>query len=168
MTRRDGIYPLADLQGRCRVDDETGCLLWAGAAKGTMARVWMPDIGVKTMTGAFTQLIGKKLPKGKVWVPVCGRADCANEAHRKPGTRSDYFKLQRPFLTPGHRARSTAGKRKASPYYSPEAAHDIRTSTEPAQVLADRYGMHRVHVYRIKRGEVWRDVVPGASVWSGL
>jgi hypothetical protein len=164
--RHDGIRTFADLVDRCRRDDETGCLIWAGARRGNMARVWIPGYGVKTMTGAFTQLCGKPLPEGKVWVPMCGRTDCANPAHRKPGTRSDVFRILRPKLTPTHIARTTLGKRKASRYYTPEAARDIKTSEEPARVLAERYGMHIVHVYKIRRGELWRDVVAGASVWG--
>ncbi len=164
--RQDGIKTVEDLQSRCRLDDETGCLIWAGARKASSPRVWVGG-RVVSMTGALTLFVTGAMPAGgKVMVPRCGRADCANLKHRFLGTRSDLFAALIPRLTPQHRARIAIGKRKASALYSPEAAHEIRTSGEPIQELADKHGMHLTHACRIRRGEAWRDVAAGASVFA--
>ena len=44
-------------------------------------------------------------------------------------------------------------------------AQEIRNSEESGQVLADRYGVSRSWVNRIKRNEVWRML---SNPWKGL
>lgn len=166
--RTDGIKTIADLKLRCRIDDETGCWLWAGAVKATSARVWLPGIGPTSMTAALQVLQhGTRPTSDRMLVPVvCRNPSCGNLAHRRWGTRGELFEIIRPTLPAGHRARVAAGKRRASGLYSPEVRRDIVTSNEPVAVLADRHGMKVSMVYRIRKGERWADGVPGSSVFS--
>lgn len=154
--RQDGIRTVDDLKARCKVNDETGCWMWAGARHHGSARVWLPGIGAQAIPFALHYLrTGTRPEKGAMLVPICGNTDCANPAHRKLGNRSVLQSTLRPKLDPLHKARIGKSKRAISPIYSPEAHADILASNEPGDVLAKRWGMHKTHIGRIKRGEAW-------------
>lgn len=166
-TRKDGIRTVADIKDRCRVDEFTGCWLWAGAKKGTAPRPWIPGVGATSMTMALQLVIhGTKPTPKRMLVPTCHNVQCCNPAHRKWGTRSELFAGIRPTLSPGHRARTTAGKRAASNVCTAKIAAEIRASDEPVPALSARLGIHPTHVYRIRRGESWATSMPASSVFA--
>ncbi len=51
------------------------------------------------------------------------------------------------------------------PEQSESKAQEIRMSTEPAPVLAERFGISKSAISRIRRNEVWRMLT---SPWQGL
>lgn len=164
--RQDGIRTMEALRARCKVDEETGCWLWAGAMNRGSARVWLPDCGVHSMSFAL-HWIATGLPpkKGALLLPMCRHVNCSNMAHRKMGTRSQLMSLLRPKLDPAHIARIVAGKRAAGGMYSPELRAEIMASTEPSKVIGARHGLHFTHVCKIKRGLAWGGA-QGSSVFS--
>lgn len=165
--RQDGIRTLQGIKDRCRVDDITGCWLWADAKHKGTAVVWMPGIGVLSMTAALQALQHGTRPTGKrMLVPTCGNSSCGNPEHRRWGTRSDLFALVMGRKTPDQLARCTAARRAVSTVCTPELAAEIRASDEPVADIAKRIGVHVTHVYRIKRGEAWAPAANGASVFS--
>lgn len=156
VTRQDGIKTLKDLHDRCKVDTETGCIVWAGALRKASAAVWIPGHGPVPMHYALSVVTtGKRPEPGAMLVPMCGNVNCANLKHRKPGTRSDLFRVLRPTLTAAHKARVSAGKRAISQIYSPEAHAAILRSDEPLSVLAERHHMHLSTVSKIRLGNLW-------------
>jgi hypothetical protein len=164
--RDDGIKTLADLQGRCKVNTETGCIVWAGAVRKASACVWIPGHGPVPMHYALSVVTtGSRPAPGEMLVPMCGNVNCANPKHRKPGTRSDLFRVLRPTLTAAHKARVSAGKRAANQNYSAEAHADIMSSTETLAVLAERHGMSLSAVSKIRLGHRW-GAAPASSVFS--
>lgn len=166
VTRQDGIKTLKDLHDRCKVDTETGCIVWAGARRKASAAVWIPGHGPVPMHYALSVVTTGKSPEpGAMLVPTCGNVNCANVKHRKPGTRGDLFRVLRPTLSAAHKARVSAGKRAASPNYRPEAHVDILFSGEPLAVLAERHGMHLSMVSKIRLGHRW-GAAPGSSVFN--
>jgi hypothetical protein len=166
-TRQDGIRTLDDLKARCRIDTETGCWVWAGAMGRGTPRVWLPDIGVASMSGALQWVTDATRPTSqRMLIPTCGNPACANPKHRQWGTRSELFALLRPTLAADHRARIGAGKRKASPIYTPELHAEIMTTKEPLADMAARLGVHFTHLYRIRRGKAWAASACASSAFT--
>lgn len=163
--RQDGIRTVEDLRGRCRIDDETGCWLWAGAKRASAPSVWIPGHGACAMPKAIALLTGKTLERKRVMVPTCGRVDCANPAHRKEGSYSELWKLLRPSLTPKHRAKITAATRLALGKITPEIAEQIRAAEGSNAAVGARFGIHETQTSRIRRGDAWA-ALPGSSVFA--
>jgi len=162
--RTDGIRTMADLQGRCVRDTETGCLRWAQCKRGSGPRVWMSELQrVLSMSQAIYYLQrGEMPPAGTKMVPICGHADCANEAHRQVGTYSVHMKA----ILPKTRPISRGGHQRRSSVYSPQLAAEIRASAESGVTWADRLGLSRTLVCRIKRGQAWNETRAGSSVFN--
>jgi hypothetical protein len=166
-TALGGIRTIDDIKDRCKVDDITGCWIWAGAMKNTAPRVWLPGIGAASMPMALQVVLhGTKPTAKRMLIPTCGRVDCANPAHRKWGSKAQMFRGLMAEMAPEHRARMTLGKRSASKVCTPQIAADVCASTEPAQQIADRLGVHVTHVYRIKRGDAWQPQLAASSVFT--
>jgi len=100
---RAGVRSLEQLRQRCRVDEITGCWIWAGAmsvpsnrdCKPT-TRVWLPDDsrpgrGSLTTAGrAAWILAGKPIKPGQVVYRVsCHDHECINPGHARAGSRSE-------------------------------------------------------------------------------
>ncbi len=165
--RQDGIRTIDDIKGRCRISDETGCWLWAGCMLRGTPRVWLPGVGPQSLGYALQWVLhGTKPSAERMLVPKCGNPACANPWHRRWGTRSEMYSLIRPKLPADHRARIGAGKRRASPIYSPELHLEIMTTDEPLKDMASRLGVHITHLYRIRRGQAWSAASCPASVFS--
>lgn len=164
-----GIHTLERLRERCRVDEDTGCWIWTGGVeRGKYAAVWLPALKRRvSMSIAVCYLQTGRLPKkGEIWHSTCGDPLCAS--HRKPGTRSSQVRTAIALSKkPRHEAiaKMTRAVRAQSPY-SDEVVEAIRASDEPMQVLADRYGMSRGYVSKIRLGMCRRPVMRGASVFS--
>ena len=56
------------------------------------------------------------------------------------------------------------GRRRTAPKLTLEKAREIRASTEPARIVADRYGIDLSMVYYVRRGQCWAEATP----FSGL
>ena len=166
MTRSDGIHTLADLLGRCRRDDETGCMVLSSPKNRGTHYVWLPVLSRPVaLPTVLAILMGKELVEGQKLVPRCGNTSCCEPSHRFVGTRSDLMRILRPQLEPIHRAKIAIGHRSRS-RYCPELCAEIMSSEESGAAIARRIGMHVSHVCRIRRGEAWRDSAPTASVFS--
>jgi hypothetical protein len=163
--KRWGVRTFADLKDRSRVDDETGCWMWAGATDGEAgnARVWLSELQrvVRMSTAIFWLQFGE-LPTGGVrMVPRCGRANCGNPAHRVGGDASAMFRAVLPVSRPIAR-----GGRARAPQYSPELAAQIRTSEKPAADWARELGLGKTLVAKVKRGEAWLDSARNSSAFT--
>lgn len=163
-----GIRTLQDLLGRCRLDEETGCMIIEACRRKGTYTVWLPELGIPVaLPKALKHLIGKPLQPGQRWVPRCGHTGCCNPAHRFVGTRADLMRILRPTLDPLHRARiAEAHRAREGSLYSPELRDEIIASDESLQQIAARTGLHATHVSRIRRGEAWRQAAPAASVFN--
>jgi len=163
-----GIRTLQDLLDRCRVDEETGCMVIDACRRKGTYTVWLPELGSPVaLPKALKHLMGKPLQDGQRWVPRCGHTGCCNPAHRFIGTRADLMRILRPTLDPLHRARiAEAHRAREGSLYSAELRAEIIASDESAATIGARIGMDQSHVHRIRRGEAWRQAAPAASVFS--
>ena len=166
MTKRDGIRDLQGIMDRCRVDEFTGCWVWAMGGDGSgRPSLWLPALERRVSLGVAICVLrtGKPPAPGVVWHCTCSTPNCANPKHRAPGTRSSQMKaakLQRDALT---RARIAQGKRAASEL-SDTACAEIRASAEPLRIVADRHGISTSHASKIRRGELRQPV--GFSIFT--
>jgi hypothetical protein len=168
-SRTSGIRTLADLKGRCRIDDETGCWRWAAGADGSgRPSLWLPALGRRVTLGIAICVLrtGNAPAPGVSWHCTCATPNCANPAHRVAGNRSSQMraaKLTRDAVT---RARIAACKRAKSKLPD-EAADDIRRSSEPLRVVAERHGISISHASNIRRCEMRLPLAArGASVFN--
>lgn len=161
---------VADLKLRCWVDEDTDCWQWRGGHSGDgHPRLWLPALGRPVTLGIAACYLrtGKKPEKGSYWRTVCGTKDCANPAHRKPGTRSQQMLAHNMRRDQVQRSRVAAGKRAVSSL-SDEAVQDIRSSAEVLRVVAQRHGISIAHASAIRRGESRVLMAPASSVFSAV
>lgn len=162
---RYGVRTFADLKDRCRVHDETGCWIWAGATDGKSgnARIWLSELQrvVRMSTAVFWLQFGE-LPTREVrMVPRCGRANCGNPAHRVGGDRAALMKAVLPMSRPVKR-----GGRARAPQYSPELAAEIRTSEKSAAQWGRELRLSGTLMAKVKRGEAWLDSRRNSSAFT--
>lgn len=163
-----GVHTIADLMGRCRVDDETGCWEWAeGRDGGGRPSLWLPALQKRTSLGVAICVLktGKAPKKGVVWHCTCTTRDCANPDHRRAGNRKTQMlaaNLQRDPLT---RARISKARRAVSKLTDMDC-EAIRGSDEKLRVLAQRYGVSLGHVQQVRVGKRRPALLVGASIFN--
>ena len=164
-------WTMETVRGRCVEQDR--CLIWrAGVNSGGYP---MTSINGKPGTSVrqyiFTQLLGRKVPKGRRITSRCENKRCCSEfclmavpvskiirrAHAK--RREEPGKLLRmqlscPFSKLGI-----------------EEARAIRASDEPTKVIAQRYGITPTSARAIRKGQAWAEppvaLVSSVFEWRG-
>lgn len=124
-----------------RVDESSQCWVWLGSISdsgyGTIGR-GPGGKNVKAHRWVYENIIGK-IPDGLQLDHLCRNRSCVNPAHLEPVTHTE--NIRRGLLTK----------------LTQEKVDEILRSTERRQVLADRFGVTRVTIGQIKRGEAWKD-----------
>lgn len=104
--------------------------------------------------------------KGLIYGCSCDNGLCITAEHIKARKNSEQKRhMANRALLSGTRAMKIATTRRAQSPRNPEEIAEIRSSTESAQVVADRHGMSRHMVWRIRAGRSWKDY---SSPWAGL
>lgn len=170
-----GIRTLNDLRDRCRIDDEIGCWIWAGAAENNCPKVWCLDPDRqkrRVMSGPRSAwvLAGRGSPgKLLVYHSACTNSLCVNPAHLAIGTRAEAgARLREQGHLRGLPHRSAINRRNASGQskYTPELKAEILASDEPNTHIGERLGIHHNTVSLIRRGQRWAGACNGASVFN--
>lgn len=155
-------WTIDDIRARC---DEIGeCLVW----KLTTDECGRP---VAYMAGAHTSVRkfvyehnGGKLRSGYYPVPRCGDKRCLAHLALLPRSKINRESRERSLLIPAnwreHQLRPSRAK------LTPELAAVIRSSDEPEEVLAERHGVKRRAIKRVRAGETWKPSPAVSSVWS--
>jgi hypothetical protein len=150
------VFTADDLKARCRVDPgEHWHWLGHRDEHGTPGLRFGP-IKSNTSLGVVACWLatGERPQKGQVWHTFCGIADCANPAHRAAGDRqSQMAKLVGVSKPLQHRMRIAAAKRQRGKL-SDEDVEAMRQAKGTLAEIADRFGVSRKHVCRIRRGHV--------------
>lgn len=144
--RNDGVRTLEDIRGRCRIDEETGCWIWAGAMAKSLSRqarptsrVWLPEglqgdgqnPTVTTAAKAAWLLSGRKLQDGQVVYRYrCADGDCCNPEHGKAGTRPEM-----------HRFHAASDRLKGDPKRAAVNAINRRAVLKPVEVVRQAEAM---------------------------
>lgn len=134
---------------RARANDGGyGCLNWKGVHMAHRVS-WAVHVG--------------PIPKGLNVLHKCDNPPCCNPDHLFLGTLADNnadMEAKGRSNRSGLRAGSTfRGEAHGGARLTEEAVRDIRASSEPLRVLAERYGVKLMAVSRARAGKSWTHVV---------
>lgn len=153
-------------------DEEGDCLIWRGATnkRGSPIATIGKRRGVYVRRHIFTELLGKKIRKGRVMTSLCVNPRCIAPECLTTKTKGEI--LARTYAI-GARSRAAArqswsvGLRKAQNVkLDREKAAQIRASQEPTNDLAKQYGVDPQTIRNVRAFRCWNDVMNGASVFS--
>jgi hypothetical protein len=176
-----GISSMEDVRQRCRIDDETGCWHWSGAANtsaygGRTPTLWVFDSlrgEFRAMTGpiAVLELTGRRSVLGvKMGWRTCQCGDCLNPDHIMGGSKKDHGRwLAANDLLKGNPARIAANRRsgRARSVADEGIVALVRSSTKSGVELAAELGIAPQRISAIRTGRTWNDrPVAGASVFT--
>lgn len=148
---------------RARTIEVGECWEWQGYSAHGTPQVFSPAGNPKrrmvSVRRLFRELIaGQPQPDGFYSVS-CGNVECVNPDHTLFRTEKLHFKamgkkvgsspVRSLKLSQYHR---TNGKAKLSE----SKAQEIRLSNESGPVLAERYGVNKSLISRVRRGEIWK------------
>lgn len=157
MTTR-GIRTRSDIRLRCDVDVDTGCWRWRGARSSCgRASLRLACCGGKVTTlgqAACFFRTGLLPPRGIVWHPTCKTMDCANPAHRTPGTRSSQLLRLELTRSPVQRARMSQGRVASVGKLTPADVDAIRGMVDvPLAEIAARFGISETWASDVRAGK---------------
>lgn len=146
------------------------CLLWQGKFSNRSPQLTVGRTTVQLRRLVFEQTGGEAIPAGRFPVMRCREPRCLQHKHIQLMTHKQIGALaakEGKLSTPSRCAAVAAAcQRPGHAKLTTAQAREIRLSTESGPVLAERYGIHRSLVPRIKRGEAWRETTRGASVFN--
>jgi hypothetical protein len=155
--------------------EEVGeCLEWQGRMQNGSPQVFMGkkedgQSRYRTARRVFTELLnGSPLPALQRCIATCGNARCMRHigvrTHKQIAAIAVKAGAQ---STPGFRAAMVRGRRnRPDVKLSIEKAREIRASGLSGPALAAIYGVNRTAIAAVRRGDMWREALPGASVFS--
>lgn len=98
---------------------------------------------------AYRVLVGA-IPEGLWVLHTCDNPTCCNPRHLYLG---DHAQNMRDKAERGR----TAGENHPSAKLTADQAAEIRMSSEPSRVLAERYALSMSHVAHIRKGDFWKE-----------
>lgn len=158
MNRRPQVVHTPEtLKARCV--EEGDCLIWTGYFANGVPMV-SHDGKMRPVRALLLSMSGVSLKGFYTVVAGCGDKRCVCEEHAKTYTKRQHMAYMGRNVDakgPGRTAKITAISRATKAKLTIEQAREIRASDEPGPVLAEKYGVHRGVVSRIRRGIAWRD-----------
>lgn len=121
-----------------------GCWPWAGSVRDGYG-TFHPDNRRRTVRAhrySYESFVGT-IPEDHVVCHRCDNPPCCNPAHLFVGTQSDNI---HDAITKGRFRAVRNGRQRVTP----SEAFAMRTSTERTKVLAERYGVSRDHISRLR------------------
>lgn len=168
-----------EVRGACRIDEVTGCWLWAGGRYGGIARIHAPDWtsaggAMRPQAGrrAVWHILnpGKALPKGVMVFGTCTSSLCVNPACSMVGTRKQHGAMAKKTGRYKDKPQRILANRKIARKLStitPEIAADILASNEGHTAYGRRTGISREVVRRVRSGKPMA-FQPIGGMFSGL
>lgn len=148
---------LAYILGKCRIDRETGCQLWAGATNGrqgplTYVPGGKPKTSVRRLVWELTT--GKQLTRMDVLLPRCGDPACVAFACIKKAKRGQSQKGRKLSLLT--RMRQAIGRKQRS-HISDDVVKQLRAFEGTNKQAAERFGLTKSAVQGIRSGRNRRE-----------
>jgi hypothetical protein len=150
---------------RSRCDEDGDCLIWTGAVNTRPSFILN---GQKVSVRRYLYEHTRRPVSKKLFVCAgCGNMRCVNPHHVKlldhKGIAEAGVKSGR-LGSPDHVARMTQSARSRS-RIDINVVRSIRAA-ETVREACDLSGLHESHVIKIRRNQIWREEVSGASVFS--
>lgn len=141
-----------------RTVEEGECLLWQGYIGMNVPQVSHGG-KVVPVRRLLLELAGKNPMPGGYASTSCGNQSCVNPEHITNRNRHQHAvaMTQAPRNELLRRAKLAEFKRVTVAKITLDEAREIRSSDEVNWVLADRYGIDKSQVARIKNGTAWRE-----------
>lgn len=149
---------------RC-VEDEHGCMNWAGAVqsacKSPVIRRGDASHSSSLRRWMLEEATGKTMPSNKVATYKCGNPRCVKLEHLVIVTRSHIQRRNSAQFDAAAKLRKSHRiivKARANAKLSMEVVRDIRSAEGSQREIARRFGVCQTTVGAIQRGETWRDL----------
>jgi hypothetical protein len=148
---------------KARTIEEGDCWLWQGYKANGTPQVSNPRPGFRSKMYSVRRLMRelateKPTPDGH-YVTSCGTPDCVNPKHVLYRTDEQHLqaigRLSSTGITKARKLRQhymKVGRAKLTD----EIAQEIRLSNESSPALAQRYGVDRSLISKVRRGEAWK------------
>lgn len=132
-----------------------GCWLWTASTDGRGYGQFMSDWGPgwSKNTKAYRvawELTHGPIPEGMHVLHKCDNPPCVRPDHLFLGTHQDNM------ADAVRKGRFASRDRHHWAKLSSKAVAQIRASNAPCKVLAAKFGVHKNHISRIRRGVIWR------------
>jgi hypothetical protein len=138
-----------------RTIEDGDCWEWQGyCANGTPSVFHAGKmIAVRRL---FTQLLGNTVREG-YYVPKCGNGLCVNPDHTTYNDPKQHMKKanRKALKSPTRRLKIQIHKRATNAKLTQEMADEIRCSEGPSRIIAEKYGVNKSVVCRIRAGKAW-------------
>ena len=147
------IHTIESLKKRTIEDGE--CWEWQGyCANGTPSV--SHDGKMISVRRLFTQLLGNTVREG-YYVPKCGNKLCVNPEHTTYNDPKQHMKkaARKALQSPTRRLKIQIHKRATTAKLTQEMADEIRCSEGPSRVIAEKYGVNKSVICRIRAGKAW-------------
>jgi hypothetical protein len=167
-----GTYPRMKLF-LARVTEEGNCWTWTGSLQNNVPMMPMGKRQRYIPARRYVmQAMGIPAKAGMAFLgATCGNLSCVKPEHIKQRTVKEQMRVMGKNVTNGNellrRHKIALSKRKLYGKLTPETALEIYSSTESGDVLAERYGVSKSLVNRVRRGDSWKTALP-TSPFAGL
>jgi hypothetical protein len=152
-----------------RSEEYGECLIWTGTVSNNGHAIYKPTGGACTLVRrAVYKMNGGYLAPRQPIDCRCGEKLCINPDHLFASSIAKIAQKAAAlgsFSRPIRCAKIAASKQKAGKI-TMEQAKEIRGSSEVGHVLADRYGIDKSLVNKIKKGTAWKEY--GNNPFAGL
>lgn len=138
--------------------EEGECMVWTGYIGN-----YVPQIShagkVVAVRRLLLELGGRTVKATEYAIASCGNTSCVNPDHIILRTASQHGKAMTKFARNEHArsAKLSTIARATRAKLDIDQARAIRSSDETGPVLAERYGVNRSVIARIRRNVVWKD-----------
>jgi len=104
----------------------------------------------------FTHLLGNTVREG-YYVPKCGNGLCVNPEHTTYNDPKQHMRkaARKALQSPTRRLKIQIHKRATTAKLTQEKADEIRCSEGPSRLIAEKYGVNKSVVCRIRAGKAW-------------
>lgn len=153
---------LQQLLSKCREDAD--CLIWTGSLSYSSGH---PKYNNKAVRRMVYELAKGTIPTGSLITTTCGCTQCLNPEHLALTTKSKAATKGNSCPTVRMRkAIASAIANRATGKLDMQKASEIRASSEGIDELAERYGVDRTLISKVRRNVAWREL--RASPFQGL
>lgn len=155
-----------------RTEEVGDCWIWQRGITGS----GYPEMKImgrpcKLVRRMVVELDGRKPEKRQPVVATCNDPLCVNPKHLQLSSIKAVSQAKAAaggWKGKARGAKIAAAKREQCSKINMDAAREIRMSNETGPVLAERYGVDRSLINRIKRNEAWKDYTNPFAGLMGL